>query len=744
MRSYWLEFARNYLAIIVFLILAFYYRPFIPVFETPDEPSHFSVIKYIADSSQIPEFPNQFREGPVPIIEPGQPEYYAPPLYYMITSFFVADQDTDAFFDQLHPNPDFDRHRGINFADNYSSKNMYIHTAVNQPEAAWVNTFERIRLFSIFLSATAVFAAVLIGKELWPEGKWYLVPALLLAFNSSFLYISNGISNDPLLIALCSWLTYLAIVLLKKELNPVDLRFVIFTILISFALLTKQTAVIFIPVVLLVIREQKSWTISQKWQSIIMSGLIIGLLGGSWYWFNIIETGDLAALSTHRLLPEMALSQSVQFFVQQLWGTFKSYWASYGWATIFVENGWYLFFASFSVVGLLGWFLPTNQSWAKESKNLLWGLILLNGLLMAFWLWRTAAPYGRLLYPTIIPFFCILVEGWRRVYERLPSHWMQNGLVGLIALPILLLALSAPTRYISPAFASPLISNPSSVAFQPTKMQFGESIELAGYSLPDRNHKVGDSIHLTLYWKTSEQIEGNQLLNIQTSLLNIEETVSTIEPWLGSARYPTSVWQPGSLVRQELVIQVDETAVAPALYWFNLSVRDPQNNKPLSVIVDGISQDNRISRIGPIRIQPSNTRIDPPANEVAYIFSDEIQLNGFELDWGNDQSELEVELHWESLASMDSAYTVFVHLIDSNQQIVAQSDKKPRDGNYPTHWWIPGDVIIDTHHLQLPNNEILDGLTLLIGMYDANGRLSIRDELGNEIPQGAIPIPLTP
>ncbi|MEM7332897.1 MAG: hypothetical protein AAF490_12485, partial [Chloroflexota bacterium] len=260
MSNSWPKILANFVAIPLFIILAFYYRPFIPVFETPDEPSHFSVVKYIADSGQLPEFPNQFREGPVPLIEPGVPEYYAPPFYYALMSLFIMDLETDAFFEQLFPNPDFERQRGLNFIDNYSSKNMYVHTAVNQPNATWVQAFGRIRLFSIFWGAMTVWAAVLIGKTLWPKGFWFLLPALLIVFNSSFLYLSNGVSNDPLLIALSSWLIYLAIFLSSRDITPRYFRIIIFVFLISFAFLTKHTAVIFAPMLLLVILEQDTWT----------------------------------------------------------------------------------------------------------------------------------------------------------------------------------------------------------------------------------------------------------------------------------------------------------------------------------------------------------------------------------------------------------------------------------------------------------------------------------------------------
>lgn len=72
---------------------------------------------------------------------------------------------------------------------------------------------------------------------------------------------------------------------------------------------------------------------------------------------------------------------------------------------------------------------------------------------------------------------------------------------------------------------------------------------------------------------------------------------------------------------------------------------------------------------------------------------------------------------------------MFVHLIDGEGNIVAQSDHQPADGLAPTSIWAPGMTVHDTHILTLPADLPPGRYRLLVGMYDAqtNQRLPITD-----------------
>ena len=104
------------------------------------------------------------------------------------------------------------------------------------------------------------------------------------------------------------------------------------------------------------------------------------------------------------------------------------------------------------------------------------------------------------------------------------------------------------------------------------------------------------------------------------------------------------------------------------------------------------------------------------------------------LGYGVDMSQAEatgrvqVILHWQAQTEMDTAYKVFVHLLDESGQIVAQVDREPQAGEAPTTGWLAGEVIADT--FDLPAGEALAQVTrIAVGLYNPqNGeRLPVVD-----------------
>jgi len=85
---------------------------------------------------------------------------------------------------------------------------------------------------------------------------------------------------------------------------------------------------------------------------------------------------------------------------------------------------------------------------------------------------------------------------------------------------------------------------------------------------------------------------------------------------------------------------------------------------------------------------------------------------------------LVVTLYWQSLAEMKAGilakdYSVFVHLLDENELIVAQRDMYPGQGLYPTSLWSVGDAIANRYVLLLPETAFAPNQAQLeVGLYD--------------------------
>ncbi len=90
---------------------------------------------------------------------------------------------------------------------------------------------------------------------------------------------------------------------------------------------------------------------------------------------------------------------------------------------------------------------------------------------------------------------------------------------------------------------------------------------------------------------------------------------------------------------------------------------------------------------------------------------------------------LPITLYWQAQGPTSTSYTTFVHLVNEQGTMVAQSDGLPGKGTLPSTAWAPGEVIPDPRLVSLPADMPQGVYTLLAGLYDAtNGRrLTITD-----------------
>jgi hypothetical protein len=79
---------------------------------------------------------------------------------------------------------------------------------------------------------------------------------------------------------------------------------------------------------------------------------------------------------------------------------------------------------------------------------------------------------------------------------------------------------------------------------------------------------------------------------------------------------------------------------------------------------------------------------------------------------------LSITLYWQAVAESDTNYTVFVQLLNNAGQVVAQQDRQPQAGAAPTTTWLPGEILIDSYTLPVP--ELAAGhYQLIAGLYNA-------------------------
>ncbi|HLU08970.1 MAG TPA: hypothetical protein VK003_04830, partial [Oceanobacillus sp.] len=98
-------------------------------------------------------------------------------------------------------------------------------------------------------------------------------------------------------------------------------------------------------------------------------------------------------------------------------------------------------------------------------------------------------------------------------------------------------------------------------------------------------------------------------------------------------------------------------------------------------------------------------------------WEDFASLNGVTLledeTWSG--GSLDILLEWRGIEEVDHDYTVFVHLLNANGELVAQHDGMPER---PTSNWKAGERVIDEHEIILPPELPAGEYSLRVGWYD--------------------------
>jgi hypothetical protein len=105
-------------------------------------------------------------------------------------------------------------------------------------------------------------------------------------------------------------------------------------------------------------------------------------------------------------------------------------------------------------------------------------------------------------------------------------------------------------------------------------------------------------------------------------------------------------------------------------------------------------------------------------------------LAGFDLDVEtvHPGDSLNATLIWRAEDTAPVSYHVFLHLLDSEGRLIAQSDGIPAGWSRPTTGWLPGEYVTDTRALAILPDAPAGDYTLSVGLYiPGDGRLTTPD-----------------
>ncbi len=148
--------------------------------------------------------------------------------------------------------------------------------------------------------------------------------------------------------------------------------------------------------------------------------------------------------------------------------------------------------------------------------------------------------------------------------------------------------------------------------------------------------------------------------------------------------WPTSQWTAGSVARGSYVIPLAGD-LSPGRYTMRMALARMGGDEPLGSAVG----------LGELTVAPV-----APQFAADLCWQDGPCLRGYDLAQSGD--ELALDLYWQARETPEESYKRFLHLVEAGSgRVVAQQDSVPRDWQYPTSIWEPGEIVADRAHLSL-------------------------------------------
>lgn len=101
--------------------------------------------------------------------------------------------------------------------------------------------------------------------------------------------------------------------------------------------------------------------------------------------------------------------------------------------------------------------------------------------------------------------------------------------------------------------------------------------------------------------------------------------------------------------------------------------------------------------------------------------ADGLRLLGYDMavTRGEGIWQAQVTLYWVAEHPVKRDLKIFLHWVGADDTMLAQRDVRPQDEAQPTWMWQPGFVIVDTHGLEIPYQDVDGTTTLYVGTYEA-------------------------
>jgi hypothetical protein len=251
---------------------------------------------------------------------------------------------------------------------------------------------------------------------------------------------------------------------------------------------------------------------------------------------------------------------------------------------------------------------------------------------------------------------------------------------------------------------------------------WNDEVRLLGYQITPLWTQPGQSLTITLYWQNlvDQPLTHNVFLHAVNSRGEGVGQVDGIELTDGHR------WRAGKLTPTHHTFQLGHQ-LNPGPYLIRLGLFDARTGVRLPVFdIEGKNLGEQVL-FGLFYIVEDDQNPTQPTTRLQATLGQQIQLLGYDLLSETGQSfdrqqasetHLNLNTYWQAIRPVDGDYTIFLQLLDSQNQLVAGYDTQPLNHNYPTSRWQVGEVVVERIDLSLPTPISPGDYRLMTGMYD--------------------------
>lgn len=348
---------------------------------------------------------------------------------------------------------------------------------------------------------------------------------------------------------------------------------------------------------------------------------------------------------------------------------------------------------------------------------------------------------GRIRFPTVIPLLVVASYGMSALHDtlmqapRLRWQGLRRYLIPLIPLVLLLLFVHwalfpapklPPERRYGQLPAETVVLN----------AQF-DTVRLLGWRTLDQWDFVRDGwipVHqaytVELFWQVTEKTDIRY--NFFLAYIDEGRRYDAIDMLIGAVSFPehtTDEWEVGKIYGEIVSVRLDDDIPqarsgqirAGVWYWDDegLIVNVPTQSDLPNIALQTIAV-----------FDTSQIAMASDETSPAMVFGEQIALLDYSLPpSAQAASTIDIDFEWQARQNMTRDYRLFLHLTDTDGQIVRQNDRRLLP-DLSTLNWAVGYPLTSAMPLTMP--DMSGNYSIYMGIYDDDGRLWLDDDSQND------------